>query len=875
MKRILLFLAFIGFCSLGICQTITSNGSGNWSTGATWVGGAAPGAGNDVVIAAGHTVTVTSATTASSININAGGTLIISGVTVTITNNATNSGTINNNAAGGFRVGGSFFNDGTFAGSVNSILSVGGAQLVNNGSLSSYFLYLATAALGISNQPLAISGSASFTVNNIIMLKNSVANVTVSVPITLSANLNMGSGGGKFIIDNVDVQSNGISGGSANVYMITNGTGRIIYSGGVSTKTIPIGTSTSYTPLVISNGNVSTHTFAVRVSNTFTAPPGSSAVVNREWNIQDITGGANVDLTFQWNLGDETPMTFNRSLCAVARYDGSNWIPITPYGAASGSNPYTRTVTGVTTFSPFIIGSSGTFPIVSVQSGNWNTASTWGGGVVPAPTDNVIISSGHSVAFDVSNGAVNSLSVNNTSTLQLNASNILTVATNVLNSGTINMGSSSNLRIGVDLNNPSNILPLGGATNTVVSIGRNFSNTGLFNANTVYLSNTSLASNAVEATISGNSSITMNTLNILKDGANVNANATLSVSSLSLGGSSGNLVLGSINLSVSGSITGYSASKYIQTNGTGVLRVTGAAAPKIFPVGSASSYTPITISNGNVATHSFSVRVQDNFTHAPFNNSVVNKEWNISDITGGASVDVTFQWNESDEDPAFVRTQAHIGHHTGTTWELVSTAAPASGANPYTRTATAVTTFSPFGVGSNGALPVHLLNFDASKLNSMVKLKWITENEVSFSHYEIEKSADGQRFDRMTIIKSKQFNGKNEYEAADTNPKDGANYYRLKMVDKDGTATYSKIVRIDFKGTGLINVWPNPATDYIIITGSSKFRKIQFIDASGKIVREQKPDSNNRYTVGALIKGSYVVRLIADNEIKTLKFLLK
>ena len=73
--------------------TITSAGSGNWSNGATWVGGILPGLADDVVIASGHNVTLDANQTVLSTNIGTGGTLTVAANTLTIKSTTVNVNT--------------------------------------------------------------------------------------------------------------------------------------------------------------------------------------------------------------------------------------------------------------------------------------------------------------------------------------------------------------------------------------------------------------------------------------------------------------------------------------------------------------------------------------------------------------------------------------------------------------------------------------------------------------------------------------------------------------------------------------------------------------------------------------------------------------
>ncbi len=77
MKRVLTSISFV-FCAINVFSaTITSNGSGDWDAGTTWVGGVVPTDGDNIIIAAGHTVEIdgSPSITLDNVNITINGTL--------------------------------------------------------------------------------------------------------------------------------------------------------------------------------------------------------------------------------------------------------------------------------------------------------------------------------------------------------------------------------------------------------------------------------------------------------------------------------------------------------------------------------------------------------------------------------------------------------------------------------------------------------------------------------------------------------------------------------------------------------------------------------------------------------------------------------
>jgi hypothetical protein len=94
----------------------------------------------------------------------------------------------------------------------------------------------------------------------------------------------------------------------------------------------------------------------------------------------------------------------------------------------------------------------------------------------------------------------------------------------------------------------------------------------------------------------------------------------------------------------------------------------------------------------------------------------------------------------------------------------------------------------------NIILPLKLLSFQGSLNNSKAQLKWsVAENETG-DHFEIEKSADGRNFTSVAMVFTTSKVGADNYTFNETGELSGTGYYRLTMVNKNGSTSQSRII---------------------------------------------------------------------------------
>jgi hypothetical protein len=185
-----------------------------------------------------------------------------------------------------------------------------------------------------------------------------------------------------------------------------------------------------------------------------------------------------------------------------------------------------------------------------------------------------------------------------------------------------------------------------------------------------------------------------------------------------------------------------------------------------------------------------------------------------------------------------------------------------SGENPDVITHSQGTVSKALNVRVVSPLPVELTAFTAALKNGQVKLRWTTASENDNSHFEIEKASGAlTNFRKIDTVKSKVGSSSTttNYSYSTYYSSNGVTeYYRLKQVDLDGTAKYSKVVSV--KPSGIVKqmeVAPNPISEdsKIYFTANAEGKAvIRVTSVTGKQIYFEQVDVHGGENVVQLSK---------------------
>lgn len=327
------------------------------------------------------------------------------------------------------------------------------------------------------------------------------------------------------------------------------------------------------------------------------------------------------------------------------------------------------------------------------------------------------------------------------------------------------------------------------------------------------------------------------------------------------------------------------------------------ASPFIFPTGDNNIYAPIEMAAVSNPAYEYTAEYfacpppTTDLVNAPLAHRSRQEYWSFQPGASSASVNITLHWKDAarsgiDDLATLVVAQynATTGWHArGNGGTTGSTGLGASGSLSNDLFCPPPTTDDFFTFGSTNPatnmqlLPVELVRFDAFRKHNIVHIQWETSSEVNTSHFAIERSVDGMNFTTLGETSARGNTSTNAfYSTQDTDPAAGLNYYRLMIVDEDGSMEWSDLKVINFQDAQAPVMFPNPVKEFFQIQSDETTENevtIEVFDHNGRMIfSDILPINNGRigiYTKHLNINypGSYFLQFTNKSGSYTLPFI--
>jgi hypothetical protein len=379
----------------------------------------------------------------------------------------------------------------------------------------------------------------------------------------------------------------------------------------------------------------------------------------------------------------------------------------------------------------------------------------------------------------------------------------------------------------------------------------------------------------------------------------------------------GDIVLGNQDLILTNNATqdGFREDRFAITNGTGHLVKENYLGNWIYPVGiTDGDYTPAAIDNTSANT--MHVLVQNYATSASDEALTgaaadgMDRTWNIyADIATGNS-NIKLQHNSITNQPLFsdaynfvTRWSSAAPNFSGdyavgfstSAWQSnfaaaglvgnLSSAGTVTGSNMRSRVYTdfATNPFNEIAFYTKSSdpfhpLPVELVSFSGQAKDCGAIINFTTGSENSINKFNLQRSIDGRFYTTIATIEPKGSNS--SYSYVDENAKEGLNLYRLSIIEPSGDYILSSVIQLNVtckQNNPKLNLYPNPADEYIVISGMTSNSSIRIINMMGRVVSAISSNApSERIDISQLASATYVAQIILpSNEIIKIKFIKK
>lgn len=170
--------------------------------------------------------------------------------------------------------------------------------------------------------------------------------------------------------------------------------------------------------------------------------------------------------------------------------------------------------------------------------------------------------------------------------------------------------------------------------------------------------------------------------------------------------------------------------------------------------------------------------------------------------------------------------------------------------------------FELIDIKALSALPLHWLQFTATKQETAVMLNWRTADEQDTKDFLVQHSIDGREWQNIGTVMAAGFaNGEQVYSFQHHNPANGLNVYRLLQRDADGRGSYSRVVTVNIKTPDeWFNVYPNPAPGGVVQVKLKAPAVVSVYNSSGMVtLKKRLPAGVSILDLSSFAKGVYTL----------------
>jgi hypothetical protein len=161
-------------------------------------------------------------------------------------------------------------------------------------------------------------------------------------------------------------------------------------------------------------------------------------------------------------------------------------------------------------------------------------------------------------------------------------------------------------------------------------------------------------------------------------------------------------------------------------------------------------------------------------------------------------------------------------------------------------------------------LPVTLISFEVHKQENQAVLTWSTLTEINSDYFEIQRSHDAKTWLSIKTVNAQgESSAIQKYTYTDPMPTEGPNLYRLKMIDRDGSFAYSRIISLHMDIKFETSIYPNPVGEilHVKVSDWKKVKSVRIDNLKGIQVYKSGPLTSGTVDVKQLPEGIYILQI--------------